>query len=227
MSDLQLATGIAILISGYSQLRCGISTYHWLVIGRLAWFSSLTHLSCLTFLRNYLHNRKSQRQWRLVLMLLLIVMLITAIIPTGQYQWIFSDYSSIYPSDDPPKPSHYAICWFSTRPPAYTLERVLPMVTLVLLVGLGFIIRAIKLHKPLSDMMVKVRASISQGLRRPLWMLYRWKARPRGLRCFAGNTLYYPALALFLSLRLIADHFSSMFFEVRLYALGSIHINNF
>jgi hypothetical protein len=29
MSDLQIVTGISILLSGYAQLRCGLSTYHW------------------------------------------------------------------------------------------------------------------------------------------------------------------------------------------------------
>jgi hypothetical protein len=29
MSDLQIVTGVSILISGYAQLRCGLSTYHW------------------------------------------------------------------------------------------------------------------------------------------------------------------------------------------------------
>lgn len=225
MSDLQLATGIAILISGYSQLRCGISTYHWLIIGRLAWFSSLTHLSCLTFLRNYLHNQKAQRQWRLALMLLLIIMLVTAMDPTGRYAWVFAMDWSAYPDNSSPQPNDYAICWFSTRHPAYPSEALVPMVVLVLLAGLGFIIRVIKLHKPLSDMMVKMREFTSQCLRRPLWVLYRWKARPRGLRRLTGNIIYYPALASFLSLRLIADHFSSMFFEVSFYVIASIHIN--
>lgn len=54
MSDLQILTGISILISGYAQLECGLSCYHWQVLVYLAWFSSLTHLSCLTLLRNYL-----------------------------------------------------------------------------------------------------------------------------------------------------------------------------
>lgn len=216
MSDLQLATGIGILISGYAQLRCGLSCYHWLVIGRLAWFSSLTHLSCLTLLRNYLHNRKSERQWRLALMLVLIIMLITAIVPTGRYDWTLDFELDIHSSDDSPRPSEYAICWFSTLPPAYPFGTLLSMVVLVLLAGLGFIIRAIKLHKPLSEQLVKTRARISEGLRRQLWMLYRCKTRRRGLPRVTGNALYYPALALFLSLRLFADHFSSMFFEVSL-----------
>ena len=32
LSDAQLVTGLAILISGYSQLNCGISAYHWQIM---------------------------------------------------------------------------------------------------------------------------------------------------------------------------------------------------
>ncbi|KAL3434218.1 hypothetical protein BDV09DRAFT_204893 [Aspergillus tetrazonus] len=205
MSDLQLATGTAILISGYAQLRCGLSSYHWLVITRLAWFSSLTHLSCLTFLRNYLYKQKSQRQWRLVFMLVLVIMLITAMVPTGGYMWNYA--ISVMPG--------YAICLFSTPVLSGSVGTIMSMAILVLLIGLGFIFRVIKLHKPLSLFMVKtLRRNISQYLRGLLWMLYRWKDHSKRPRRVAGIILYYPALALFLSLRLVADHFSSMFFEV-------------
>ncbi|KAL4804639.1 hypothetical protein BDV18DRAFT_161735 [Aspergillus unguis] len=211
MSDLQLATGISILISGYTQLRCGISSYHWLVISRLAWFSSLTHLSCLTLLRNYLYNRKAQRQWRLLFMLGLIIMLITAMVPTGSYEWS-SPYELVDASSEG---SDYAICRFSTPILSGSVEAFVSMVILVSLIGLGFIFRVIKLHKTLSLFVVEtLRRRISHGLRRLLWMLYHWRSHRKGLGRFAGDILYYSALALFLSLRLVADHFSSMFFEV-------------
>ncbi|KAL3473409.1 hypothetical protein BJX99DRAFT_261339 [Aspergillus californicus] len=199
MSDLQLATGIAILISGYAQLSCGLSPYHWLVISRLAWFSSLTHLSCLTFLRNYLHNRKAERQWRVLFMFVLVVMLITAMVPTAHYQ------NENYP----------AICYFSQTipPPGYyygydTKRSDLSMITLVLSIGLGFIFRVIKLHPALSVFVVdKLRKKISRQLQKLLWTL-------RDLPGPMGDILYYPALALFLTMRLLADHFTSMFFEI-------------
>ncbi|KAK9847366.1 hypothetical protein MYU51_019519 [Penicillium brevicompactum] len=65
MSDVQIITGISIIVSGAAQLKCGISTHQWQVLVYLAWFSSLTHLSCLTLLRNYLHQRPAERIWRL------------------------------------------------------------------------------------------------------------------------------------------------------------------
>ena len=53
LSDQQLVTGIALLASAYSQLSCGLSSYHWQLIVYLAWFSSLTHLTTMTALRQY------------------------------------------------------------------------------------------------------------------------------------------------------------------------------
>lgn len=52
-SDQQLVTDIGILVSGFTQLLCSLSAYHWQVIVDLAWFSSLPHLTTLTALRAF------------------------------------------------------------------------------------------------------------------------------------------------------------------------------
>ncbi|KAL4938113.1 hypothetical protein BDV06DRAFT_226298 [Aspergillus oleicola] len=210
MSDLQLATGIAILISGYSQLRCGLSAYHWLIVTRLAWFSSLTHLSCLTLLRNYLYIQKAKRQWRLFFMFALVVMLVTAMVPTGS----FDDWRSYGRRMELP-PMDYAICLFSKPVIPRSVETLVSMVLLVCLIVFGLAFRVIKLYRPLSSFLAEsLRHHISQGMRRLLWTLYRSRTHHGGSRKFAGYVLYYPALASFLAMRLCADHFASMFFEV-------------
>ncbi|KAI9369757.1 hypothetical protein BJX61DRAFT_132677 [Aspergillus egyptiacus] len=83
MSDQQLVTGIAVLISGYSQLHCSISLFHRHIIVYLTWFSSLTHLSTLTFLQRYMHDHKRVLYLRLPLMAALACMLFVALVPTG------------------------------------------------------------------------------------------------------------------------------------------------
>lgn len=83
MSDQQLVTGVAILISGYSQLQCSLSMFHWQIIVFLAWFSSMTHLSTLTFLRRYMHQHKRVLYVRLPLMAVFGGMLLVALLPTG------------------------------------------------------------------------------------------------------------------------------------------------
>ena len=90
-SDQQLVTGLALLISGYVQLRCGLSTYHWQTIIYLAWFSSLTHLTTLTFLRQYFRDNPAPRLWRAVLMLVMVTLLGIALLPSGDNWWFTSE----------------------------------------------------------------------------------------------------------------------------------------
>lgn len=107
MSDLQLITGLAIIVSGFAQLRCGISAYHWQRIVQLAWFSSITHLCCLTFLRDYLHQHKSAQVWRIPGMVALVVMVIAALVPTAHYAWELDDTMDL----SRPLPYDHAICF--------------------------------------------------------------------------------------------------------------------
>jgi hypothetical protein len=108
MSDLQILTGLSILISGYAQLRCGLSCYYWQVLVCLAWFSSLTHLSCLTALRNYLYHRPEERVWRVAAMGIIVIMLLVALVPTGSYNWTSIEYP-----EDSAWPNDFAICYFN------------------------------------------------------------------------------------------------------------------
>lgn len=81
-------TAIGILTSGYAQLLCGHSVYHWEIIIYLAWHSSLTHLTTLAFLREYFHNNAVARIWRAILMLSIAIMLSVALLPTGDRRWV-------------------------------------------------------------------------------------------------------------------------------------------
>src|SRR5450756_522457 len=82
-SDQQLVTGIGILVSGYTQLHCSLSIYHWQIIVYLAWFSSLTHMTTLTALRHFFREQPTLAYWRLFFMGCTIVLLVIALIPTG------------------------------------------------------------------------------------------------------------------------------------------------
>lgn len=83
ISDLQLITSVAILVSGYVQLSKGISLYHWTTIVDLAWFSALTHLATLTSLRHFFRSRPIMASARVILMGLVLVLLSVAFFPTG------------------------------------------------------------------------------------------------------------------------------------------------
>ncbi len=92
-SDQQAVTGIALLGSGYAQLNTGIGidSYHWQIMIYLVWFSSLTHLTILTVLRQYFLTNPAARVGRLVLMLVTVIMLGVALLPTGDYPWFTGD----------------------------------------------------------------------------------------------------------------------------------------
>ncbi|GKT89328.1 hypothetical protein Ct61P_07178 [Colletotrichum tofieldiae] len=52
-SDLQLVTGLAVLVGGIKELADGkISTYHFMIVTDLAWFCTLTHLLSLVVTRS-------------------------------------------------------------------------------------------------------------------------------------------------------------------------------
>jgi hypothetical protein len=153
MSDLQIVTGISVMISGYAQLQCGISCFDWQMFLYIAWFSSLTHFSCLTFLRSYLYRHKGERVWRLVGMGLLVVMLFFGFLPTWNYKlydWVNNRHigggDTYYPGY-----ADYAVCYLVPR--VRSSSSVFPPATAVLtLVALiwAYILRVILLHKHIS-----------------------------------------------------------------------------
>src|SRR5262249_30729352 len=85
MCDLQLIAGLSTIISGFSQLQYGITLHHWVKMTQHAWFACITHLCCLTFLCDYLHQNKLAQTWRAPAMVIMIAMLIIALIPTEHY----------------------------------------------------------------------------------------------------------------------------------------------
>lgn len=90
-SDVQLLTGIAILVSGFLSLGYGpgptISAYHWQMVVHLAWFAMATHLASLSVLRIHLRHHPRKRLLRFLLTLLLLVLLLVAMIPTVFFNW--------------------------------------------------------------------------------------------------------------------------------------------
>ena len=97
LSDQQLVVGFAVLIAGFMG-TCSMSIYHFNIVASLAWFSSATHLATLGVLQKYLIDRPTIRDWRVVAMLLLSLMLIVARIPAGSYQYIYLPVSCAFSS---------------------------------------------------------------------------------------------------------------------------------
>ena len=74
LSDQQLVTGLAILIGALGS-RCTISSYEFLVVVSLAWFSSTTHLATLDVLREYFIQNQVVRNVRVIGMVAMMILL--------------------------------------------------------------------------------------------------------------------------------------------------------
>ena len=131
-SDQQVVTGIAILVSAYVQIFCGLQVYHWQVALDLALFSSITHLTTLTCLRDYFRKRKSLRTIRLVFMATIGIMLTVALGTTG---YEFREVSTV------------AWCLFQTKDgETYNPYNWLYMCILLSYLTVSYISRAIQLY---------------------------------------------------------------------------------
>ncbi|KAG6354569.1 hypothetical protein INS49_004587 [Diaporthe citri] len=93
LSDIQIFTGLAILINGFVSL-CpspsqpnGLPAYHWQILVHLAWFSTITHQGTLFLMQNHSREHRWQRNVRLLLMCALLVLLMIAMVPTAYFNW--------------------------------------------------------------------------------------------------------------------------------------------
>jgi hypothetical protein len=151
----------------------------------------------------------------------LVVMLIVALLPTGNYGTI--------------DPASYAICSFKhLRPLPGTglndphsvskddpILNYMSMIISILLLGLGFLSRITRMHQSLADGVVsKPRRYLSDLVRNRL-RRYHDKCvtttDPEVKHPSYARTLniYRPALAVFLAFRFILDLWSSLILEVR------------
>lgn len=145
-SDQQIVTGIALLSSGYSQLSSGLDVYHWQILVYLAWFSSFTHLTTLTVLRDYFQDHPATRLWRIVLMIVTVSLLGIALLPTGNQWWLKSHPDTL---------GVPALCFFQARNlnkqvfGMYSSEpasqQPLSMMISILVLFFGYITRMVKL----------------------------------------------------------------------------------
>uniref|UniRef100_A0A4E9ENQ1 Uncharacterized protein n=1 Tax=Gibberella zeae TaxID=5518 RepID=A0A4E9ENQ1_GIBZA len=151
LSDIQIFTGISVLISGYMALNCGLSAYHWQLMVYLAWMASVTHLACLSFLRNYLMNRPDKRLWRVVLMFSVMILLAIAVGITGHFEL----------EGDAKEPAHFAVCYLR-MPMDRSTVAFESMLKMILLIIYGFFIRLAKMSRVLEGYLREQGARLGQ-----------------------------------------------------------------
>lgn len=227
MSDFQLITGFAILLSGYTQLQCGISVYHWERVVRLAWLSSITHLCCLTFLRDHFCLNRRAQIWRLPAMILLIVALCVAMVPAVR---IYTSPQKTISAVVSGSPRYYyqidhAVCFFGYHPndardhflntgfdylQAKQQRAILSMVTLIF----GMLSRLWRLYPMPVNAYIRMRQWLSHRFRSWLQVIFDRTKSDTFLSFGVRGLIYRPLLAAFLVVRILADISVSKAFEV-------------
>ena len=124
------------------------------------WFSSLTHLTTLTVLRQYFRETPAIRSWRAALMLVTMIMLSVALLPTGDDYWIVFWDPAVPGSMLAGLPVRCFYQRFATKHAfshdgpylEFTNERV--MVISILILILGYMTRIIKLSSRATDITI-------------------------------------------------------------------------
>lgn len=159
MSDQQLVTGLAILISGYFQFQNGLSFYHWQIVTDLAWFSSVVHIASLPYLMRYFEKNRWLWYIRVFLMSGLAIMLAVGMVPN----WISPPVigANVLPMHCVFK----SLLSSSPRPAYYEQETLGPLIISEMLILGGLIFRLIQMHKTTMDFSRAVLKSV-----RNLWI---------------------------------------------------------
>jgi hypothetical protein len=111
MADLQLLTGVCILVTGFMELQCGLGAFHWRILVYIAWFSSITHLSGLIAVKDSILRRPWEKYVRLGFSISYLGLLIAATIPVGFFDW--ADPMIRWRNKIPnAKPGSPAFCYF-------------------------------------------------------------------------------------------------------------------
>ncbi|KAJ6049734.1 Methylthioribulose-1-phosphate dehydratase [Penicillium canescens] len=197
MSDLQTVTGFAILISGYTQLECGLDTSKWRAILGLTWFAYITQLSCLTILQDHLYTHTFERSWRLLATGALATLLAVGLLLTANPMW--------YDPDD----SRPAICKLGCY------EAIQTSIASAVFVVVAFISRVVRLHKVLSIGILgqAIYWLDSQG-RQLLWVLFKWLCAGESIYSLKRSLIYRPLFGAFKTLRLLLVSWASFAVEV-------------
>ena len=203
-SDSQVLTGIAILLCTYSQLQHGISMYHWQTAVKLAWFSSVTHLTTLTSLRAYFRDRPVMAFWRVVFMGVTLLLLMTALIPTG------------YTSDFPGYNDIPAACLYSKGPSLGYFNGPLIAFSLIFLLT-SYVTRVVKLFTPLSNLAHKWLRVAPGNLLKKFYILtkkQRDNDASRVLEKITWASLQWFSILAYVFFKAIYDIGESMLWEV-------------
>ncbi|KAI4657181.1 uncharacterized protein J4E79_007797 [Alternaria viburni] len=213
LSDLNLVTGTAILVAGYSQLKCGISAYHWQMMVFISWFASFAFVSATAFLEGCSQTNKSMRLIRLVFMVLLASLLIAALLPTGSRMWLNG-----YPDDGEGfYPSLSTVCFYKELGMRSFLRRgpkIWSMIFSVVIVGVSFVRCGIQLLDRDGDVSRTCLRTLPGTKFKQFLSFLESKTLPRTIQAYIWHLPYLLSYASFIIARAIYDVSESMLLEI-------------
>ncbi|KAF4981581.1 hypothetical protein FZEAL_2647 [Fusarium zealandicum] len=221
MCDIQIVTGFGVLISGFANLHNGISAYHFQLVVLVAWFSHVTHIAGLTVLRQYLYSRPVERLARALAMGLLLVMLITALVPTVYFNWALEEKEG-----SAGLPGSSARCFYdipqanrwhesSTKRSLAGTHACQSVVVSVLLISLSFTTRMIKLHHASKNLAMSCRKRASETwVKFILWSIPDQTSSNAERAEERAEYMIHAKVAIMLSARLYSDLLASVLSDV-------------
>ncbi|OQD91487.1 hypothetical protein PENSOL_c053G11279 [Penicillium solitum] len=224
MSDLQIVTGFALLLSGFSQLQRGLEALKWRTILDLAWFSCLTHLACLTMLRRHLHTHTIERVWRLFAMGILAALLAAGLLPTANPKWL------LLSEDAKATPAICILgCYLKPEPNREWREYILlvadqsywhpsqwfwPPVISASFVVVAFVFRVVRLYKSLSLSVNRAAKWLDNQMQRFLWLLFRTLCKEGEIYSLKRSLVYRPVFGIVMTWRFVLVLLASFALEV-------------
>lgn len=228
MCDLQILTGLGILLAGFISLPV-LKGAHWQIVCYIAWFATVTHLSGLSIMSKYLHGRSWERRSRVALMVILLIVLVVAMVPMAAITISEDDggedlvltwncnATCFFSPQFMAKNLHsvsLGLQWGDTRMLTQTAAQFGSAIVAIALMFFSFVVRLGRITPQLLSTTISKRASVSERIQNMLrrmahkhftrvWQDVMWR-----------ELLVRPLLCGFLLLRTWLLLWSSMFFEV-------------
>lgn len=207
---MQITTGFAILVSGFAQLQCGLAALKWRIILDLAWFSCLTHLSCLTILRQRLQTYRIERFWRLFAMGTLAILLATRRFLISNHRWYLD--SSV--SSSPKTPAICIIGFSLKKQDTRETQLFWSAVLSAIFILVTFISRLVRLHRFLSRGTHGCAEWLHGRAQRAFWILFNGLCVEGDICSLTRLLVYRPLFGVGLMIRLAYHLWSSLAVEV-------------
>ncbi|KAG6357481.1 hypothetical protein INS49_013358 [Diaporthe citri] len=228
MCDLQILTGLGILLAGFVSLPV-LKGAHWQMVCYLAWFATVTHMSGLSMMSKYLHGRSWERKSRMILMGVLLIILVVAMVPMAAITISEDDggedlvltwncnatcfFSPQFMANNLHSVS-LGLQWGSTKILTQTAAQFGSAIMAIALMAFSFVVRLGKITPKLLSTTQSKKRSMSERVQSTLWKMANKEFSRAWQAVMWRELLVRPFLCVFILLRAWLLLWSSMFFEI-------------